>query len=501
MSRLLIQLGVSALVALAVIGTTASIVVSRLIRQQREASATFHAQFVTEAILSHELTVRDVTAPIPARSERYRTLAGFVRSRVLIAPVVRLKIWSHNGTVLFSDEPRLDGRRFSFDGDLEIAFGGGVEAGVSNLTEPENTFERALAPKLFETYVPLRLEGSAPGSKPVAVAELYQDYAGIQRQSDRLFRTVLLTMLLCLAALSLVMFPVMFLVAKRLAERNAHLEEDARRSEELLRRELRTVTELRRLNRLQRDFVAVASHELRTPLTSIIGYAKTLRQPQFASDDASREEFLEAIERQGDRLFHLVENLLTSSHLEDQQFKLSITTFSFADLAREVVEGLGSRASRVQMAIPRDLPSLISDRQYVAQTLANLLGNALKFSPEETSCDLTAIGSGGILSFTVRDRGIGMPETELPHIFERFYQVDSSSTRRYGGIGLGLSLVKNLVDVLRGRIEVTSREHEGTAFTVSLPLVHPSVGAKEGHSMELAPIGNGQSSPAAGSIR
>ena len=122
MSRLLIQLGVSALLALAVIGTTASIVVSRLIRQQREASATFHAQFVTEAILSHELTVRDVTAPIPARSERYRTLAGFVRSRVLIAPVVRLKIWSHNGTVLFSDEPRLDGRRFSFDGDLEIAF-------------------------------------------------------------------------------------------------------------------------------------------------------------------------------------------------------------------------------------------------------------------------------------------------------------------------------------------------------------------------------------------
>ena len=143
----------------------------------------------------------------------------------------------------------------------------------------------------------------------------------------------------------------------------------------------------------------------------------------------------------------------------------------------------------------------IRDRQYVAQILANLLGNALKFSPEETSCDLTAIGSGGILSFTVPDRGIGMPETELPHIFERFYQVDSSSTRRYGGIGLGLSLVKNLVDVLRGRIEVTSREHEGTAFTVSLPLVHPSVGADDGHSMELAPIGNGQSSPVAGSIR
>jgi signal transduction histidine kinase len=309
---------------------------------------------------------------------------------------------------------------------------------------------------------------------------------------NQLFKTILVTMLIGLAALYLMLLPIVIPVARTFAEQNAKLEEQAKRSERLLRAETQTVAELKRLNRLQGEFVAVASHELRTPLTSIIGYAKTLRLPQFAEDSGARDEFLGAIERQGDRLYTLVENLLTSSHMDDRILQLSVSTFSFPDLCREVLEGLGAKGQRIRRNLALDLPTLLSDRQYVAQILQNLLANALKFSPSDADCEIGARWSGGSMTFWVRDRGIGIPEAEIGRIFDRFYQVDSSSTRAYGGIGLGLSLVKNLVETLGGTIEVTSVRGEGSTFNVTLPLVHPSVGKNYGHSGDLSAVESGE---------
>jgi signal transduction histidine kinase len=128
----------------------------------------------------------------------------------------------------------------------------------------------------------------------------------------------------------------------------------------------------------------------------------------------------------------------------------------------------------------------------VAQILQNLLGNAMKFSSADSECEVGARWSGGSMTFWVRDHGIGIPEAELGRIFDRFYQVDSSSTRAYGGIGLGLSLVKSLVETLGGTIEVTSERGDGSMFTVTLPLVHPSVGKNYGHSRDLTPVESGE---------
>jgi signal transduction histidine kinase len=489
-SRLVIRFAVSTLIAFVAIGAVVSVVLARQIRHRQESFAQFHAVFVTNSILRYELTTKDLAEAMSADSARYQELAQFVKSRVVQAPVVRVKIWSADGTVLFSDDPRLPGRRFPADDELHEAFEGQISAGVSDLSDAENQFERGIAAKLFATYVPLRLP-DATGS-PQGVVEVYQDYAGIQAQVNSLFRTVIITMLIGLGVLYLVLLPIIIPVAQTLAEQNAKLEEQAKRSERLLRSESQTVAELKRLNRLQGEFVAVASHELRTPLTSIIGYAKTLRQPQFAEDNAARDEFLGAIERQGDRLYALVENLLTSSHMDDRILKLSVSTFSFPELCRDVVEGLGSKSSRVRVKLALDLPTLLSDRQYVAQILQNLLGNAMKFSPADSECEVGARWSGGSMTFWVRDHGIGIPEAELGRIFDRFYQVDSSSTRAYGGIGLGLSLVKNLVETLGGTIEVTSERGDGSMFTVTLPLVHPSVGKNYGHSRDLTPVESGE---------
>ena len=262
-------------------------------------------------------------------------------------------------------------------------------------------------------------------------------------------------------------------LADRLAEQNEILADQARKLQDLLEKEHHTVDELRQLNLMKGEFVAVVSHELRTPVTALIGYAKTLRRTEFADDPVMRGEFLERMERQGDRLLRLVENLLTASNLENHELSVSIGRVLFEDLVREVVEGLSNEASRIHVSVPDDLPVLYTDRQLLSRVLQNLVDNALKYSPEEAPCELEAKAEGEDLVFWVQDYGVGISPQELPKIFDRFYQVDSSSTRSFRGAGLGLSLVQDLLDHLGGQIEVVSRPGEGSRFTVRIPIRHP----------------------------
>jgi signal transduction histidine kinase len=265
----------------------------------------------------------------------------------------------------------------------------------------------------------------------------------------------------------------------RLAEQNQTLAEQAARLEYLLSQEKESVAELRELNKMKSDFVAVVSHELRTPLTAIIGFVKTLRRPEFADDAETRQEFLQAMERQGDRLLRLVENLLTVSRLENSTLSPAVGRVSFPDLCREIVEGLGASSSRIQMKVPDGIPVLFTDRDLLGRVISNLLDNALKYSPDQTPCELGAAVEGTRLRFWVADRGIGIPGPELGRVFERFYQVDSSTTRVFRGTGLGLALVKDLLEQLGGTVEVESEHGVGSTFTVTLPLHHAGESAPD----------------------
>jgi signal transduction histidine kinase len=259
-------------------------------------------------------------------------------------------------------------------------------------------------------------------------------------------------------------------LAEQLAERNDLLADQASRLERLLEKEHATVDELRELNRMKGEFVAVVSHELRTPVTALIGYAKTLRQPEFANDPLMRQEFLERMERQGDRLLRLVENLLTTSKLESDQLKVSVGRVLFEDLVSEVVEGLASEADRVFLDVPADLPVLHTDRQLLGRVVTNVLDNALKYSPDGSPVELGARATDDELTFWVRDHGIGITPEQERRIFERFYQADSSTTRRFRGAGLGLSMVQDLLGHLGGTIEVQSEPGSGSTFTIKLPV-------------------------------
>jgi len=264
-------------------------------------------------------------------------------------------------------------------------------------------------------------------------------------------------------------------LADRLAEQNRVLADQAARLEQLLETEHHTVDELRELNRMKNEFVAVVSHELRTPVTALIGYAKTLQQREFADDPDLRQEFLERMERQGDRLVRLVENLLTAARIESRQLPVQIERVAFEDIVRDVVEGLGEEANRVKTDLPPDLPPLHTDAELLSRVLSNLLDNALKYSPDASVCEIGARGEGAAIVFWVEDHGIGIDPKDLPRIFERFYQVDSSSTRTFRGAGLGLSLVQELLHRLGGSIHVQSEPGEGTRFTITLPLRAPQL--------------------------
>lgn len=280
-------------------------------------------------------------------------------------------------------------------------------------------------------------------------------------------------------------------LADRLAEQNALLAEQAERLESLLEKEHETVAELREFSRMKGEFVAVVSHELRTPVTALIGYAKTLHQPEFSGDAKLRDEFLDRMVRQGDRLLRLVENLLTAANLESQQLKLSLGRVLFEDICRETVEGLAAEQGRVELTLPEELPVLLTDRQLLGRVVSNLLDNALKYSPEGTSCELGAERDGLNLRFWVRDHGIGIEPAKVERIFDRFYQVDSSHTRSFRGAGLGLSLVRDLLDHLGGTIEVSSSPGEGSTFTVTLPTRHPDAGPAIEFDPEISELAAG----------
>lgn len=280
-------------------------------------------------------------------------------------------------------------------------------------------------------------------------------------------------------------------LADQLADQNKVLAEQAGRLETLLQKEHETVDELRELNRMKGEFVAVVSHELRTPVTALIGYAKTLQQDEFAEDALLRAEFLERMERQGDRLLRLVENLLTASRLESNQLPLSIGRVLFEDVCTEVIEGLSGESGRIDLNVPHDLPVLQTDRQLLTRVVQNLIDNALKYSPDGTSCELGARVEDNAIVFWVRDHGIGIPQEHLQLIFQRFYQVDSSSTRTFRGAGLGLSLVADLLGHLEGSIEVESTPGEGSTFTVALPVEHPSAGEIDAREREGGSVSPG----------
>ena len=228
---------------------------------------------------------------------------------------------------------------------------------------------------------------------------------------------------------------------------------------------------LRERERVQRDFLAAVSHDLRTPITAIKGFAETLLGGGL-SDPENGPSFLRTIERNADRLAHLVDNLLTVSVLESGLRRLNLEPVDLEAAARDLAASLDPILQRSGLTLALDVPTGLlvrADVHQLGQVLQNLLDNAVKFSSWGSTVALEARREAGQAQVAVADRGCGIPEMDLPRVFERFQRAEGAS-RKIKGTGLGLSIVKQIVELHGGRVWVESRPGEGTTVRFTLPL-------------------------------
>jgi two-component system sensor histidine kinase/response regulator len=228
-------------------------------------------------------------------------------------------------------------------------------------------------------------------------------------------------------------------------------------------------------SRLRSEFLATISHELLTPLTYVIGMSSTLLRWPLGELSQRQRDYLQTIHDSGEHLLELINDILDLSQIEAGKTVLNITEFSLTHTAKNSLESLLEKADSQQVNLQLDLQIdpqrdlFTADVQRVEQILWNLLTNAIKFTPGGGSVTLRIWVEDDMAVFQIEDTGIGIPEEQLPVMFEKFQQLDTPYRRRYEGTGLGLALTKQLVELHRGRIEVESTVAIGSIFTVWIP--------------------------------
>jgi signal transduction histidine kinase len=235
----------------------------------------------------------------------------------------------------------------------------------------------------------------------------------------------------------------------------------------------RDLTEERGIEKLKSDFVATVSHELRTPLAAVYGAAMTLRRGDIELDGERREHLLAVISSESDRLARIINEVLAASRLDSGTFPLAVESCDPKRLVEEVVAAARAHVPngiRIDVFGPDRLPEIAADPDMVRQVLANLIENAVKYSPAGGRVGVTLDPQEGRVLFAVRDEGLGIPLHEQERIFEKFYRLDPNLTRGVGGTGLGLYICRELIRRMGGRIWVASREREGSTFFFELPL-------------------------------
>lgn len=468
--RIVVRFALTGLLVFLLVGIAITLLRTRDVQHREERAAESRAELVADTVITPALTPGSVSRPMTG--ERYARMALVVEQvRATDPGIARVKIWGTDGTVVFSDDPAEVGKRLEMEDDLKEAIDGEPQSDISDLSADENVGERQLGvSKLFETYVPIHTGDTKPHGPADAVVEIYRDYSTIQAEIDRLTGTLGISLGVGLLALYVLLLPLMVGTTRTLRRQNEQLTKQADQMSDLLEREQQTVAELRELDRMKGDFVAAASHELRSPLTSIRGYANLLRNDALG-EDPMNEEAIDAIDRQSSRMLRLVMNLLRESRIEADAAPAAVVTFDLASLVREVRADFHLDGVRIRSEVPADLPEVRCDRGRVSDVLVNLIDNALKYADQETPVIVGATVSDGELTLRVSDQGPGIDAGDVERVFERFYQADQSATRSHGGVGLGLHIVKGLVDSMHGRVWVDTVPGAGSTFWVRVPLV------------------------------
>ncbi|PWK16197.1 two-component system histidine kinase PnpS [Tumebacillus permanentifrigoris] len=239
---------------------------------------------------------------------------------------------------------------------------------------------------------------------------------------------------------------------------------------------LHDVSDWRRLERMRSEFVANVSHELRTPITAVRGFSETLLDGAMENPEITKQ-FLQIIHDESERLTRLINELLELSKIESGHIQFRHGPVDLVKLVERTVVRYNHQGAQAGLSIRTELPEqpveLEADGDRVAQVLINLLGNAIAYTTPGGVVTVGVEEAGAEVVLRVNDTGIGIPEEDLPRLFERFYRVDKARARRSGGTGLGLAIVKHIVEGHHGRVVVTSEVGKGSCFRVYLPKEQP----------------------------
>jgi PAS domain S-box-containing protein len=235
---------------------------------------------------------------------------------------------------------------------------------------------------------------------------------------------------------------------------------------------VRDISRLRQVEDMRSTLLASVSHELQTPISIIKAYASTLARPDVEWSQQTVRGKLQAIEEESDCLSELVTKILYTSRLEAGTLTLNRLVIDLPKEAHKVAKRLGEETEihRVGIDFPPEFPPVFADPERIREVLANLVENAIKFSPQGGTIIIKGKPLGNEVSVTVADEGIGIPLRDQERVFERFYRVESSTARAPQGTGLGLYICKSLVEAHRGRIWVESESGKGSRFTFTLPI-------------------------------
>ncbi len=232
------------------------------------------------------------------------------------------------------------------------------------------------------------------------------------------------------------------------------------------------ITNLRRLEKIRRDFVANVSHELRTPVASIKGFAETLLEGAL-EDKKNARDFIKIIHADSDRLAKLIDDLLDLSKIESGKLQLALQPVALMPVVKRVVSGLSKhiedKSIIISIDIPERMPEILVNEAGLARVLLNLIDNAIKYTQEKGMVTISAKDKDKFVQVDISDNGIGIPEKDLSRLFERFYRVDKAHSRELGGTGLGLSIVKHIIHAHNGEVSVRSTVGQGSVFTFTIP--------------------------------
>jgi len=251
---------------------------------------------------------------------------------------------------------------------------------------------------------------------------------------------------------------------RRVAERTAEL-----------RRALERMTEL---NQLKANIVSNVSHELRTPLAQIKGYASLLADYSLGEVNGEQANALAVVLKASDRLQQLVDDLIQYAASARGEMVLNVGEVFLQRTVNEALSASAAKAAKGQVVVhgqvPGSLPPVQADEEKIRWVIFQLLDNAIKFTPTGGQVTVSAHGDGPRVQVAVSDTGIGIPAERLPELFEPFHQLDGSSTRRYGGTGLGLALVQRIIEAHQGAVTVNSTLGQGSTFAFDLPARSPA---------------------------